>query len=399
MRLSHVCAVAAPDDLPAIRLLRSALDRHHPQVVLTVAALPGTLLPLRAIAGVEAVPVADLAAGVLGTVVDLPADLVKPLAGPLLLERALRHDAPATLLLPADADVRAPLTPIEAALDHAELVAPTRIDGRLPDDGERPGADDLLAAGEIDDAVVAVRAGTPAERSVGWWLDAALAAVARGAAPPNVLRTAERAFPGVETLTDAGIGYSAWNAADRPLSLDFDGRLLAAGRVLRLVRFAGFRPDRPWWLSEEASRVRVLDDPLLSGLCRERAAAMRGAGWVPPGERRDDGDGLVPLQRDPRVGRMLRDAAQAGERVGECGEPGGEAALLAWLATPAPAAGGAAEGVNRYTHDVWRGRIDLREAFPDLDGPDGARFVVWLWDHGRDEAQLDERLLPARPTG
>lgn len=401
MRLTLACAVAAPDDLPAIRVLRAALDRHHPGLPLTVAALPGAYAPLRAIDGVEAVPIADLAAGLLGNAVDLPPAVAKAVARPLLLERALRDGIPATLLLDADCDLRAPATTIEAALDRSDVVALARFAGRLPADGERPDADDLLAAGEVDDTIVAVRSGPAAARCVGWWLDSVLAAVTRGGpaavAVPNVLRVAERAWPGVEVLADGGCGFSAWNAHERPLSRDADGRLLAAGSVLRLVRFAGFRPDRPWWLSAEASRVRVLDDPLLAELCRQRATTLRDAGWGPPGERRDADDGLTSLQRAPRVRRMLRDAAGAGARIGACGEPGGEASLLAWLAGP-PAAGAAA-GVNHYTHDVWDGRVDLRDAFPDLDGADGSRFTVWLWDHGRDEAQLDERLLPARPAG
>lgn len=402
MRLTLACAVAAADDLPAIRVLRAGLDRHHPGLALTVAALPGAYAPLCAISGVEAVPIADLAAGLLGDAVDLPPAVAKALARPLLLERALRDEIPATLLLDADCDVHAPLTAIEAALDRNDVVALARFAGRLPADGERPDADDLLAAGEVDDTIVAVRSGSAATGCVGWWLDVVLAAVSRGglaAAPaPSLLRTAERAWPGVEVLADGGCGFSAWNAHERPLTRDAEGRLLAAGSVLQLGRFAGFRPDRPWWLSDEASRVRVLDDPLLAELCRQRAAALREAGWVPPGERRDAGDdGLTPLQRDPRVARMLRDATRAGDRVGACGEPGGEASLLAWLAGPPTA--GAAAGVNRYTHDVWDGRADLRDAFPDLDGADGAGFAVWLWDHGREEAQLDERLLPTRPAG
>lgn len=401
MRLTHACAVAAADDLPAIRVLRAALDRHHPEVLLTVAALPGSYASLHAISGVEAVPIADLAAGLLDDVVDLPVALAKTLAGPLLLERALRDEVPSTLLLAADCDVRAPLTAIERALDRSDVVALTRFDGRLPADGARPDADDLLAAGEVDDTTVAVRSGPAAESCVGWWLDVVLAAVTRDGhaaiAPPNLLSTAARAWPGVEVLVDGGCGFSAWNAHERRLTRDSDGRLLAAGRGLQLVRFAGFRPDRPWWLSDEASRVRVLDDPLRAQLCRERAAALLDAGWVSPGQRGSSGDGLTPLQRDPRVQRMLRAAARAGERIGACNEPGGEVPLLTWLAASGPA--GAAAGVNRYSHDVWVGRVDVRAAFPDLDGPDGVRFAAWLWDHGRDEAQLDERLLPARPGG
>lgn len=399
MRLSHVCSVAEPDDVAAVRVLRTALDRHHPGVPLTVAALPGAYFELEAIGGVDPVPISDLATDLPVRVVDLPVAVAAAVGGPLLLEHGLRDDASAVALIAPDCDVRGRLIAIEAALDRSDVVALARIDGRLPDDGERPDASDLLAAGEVDDAVVAVRAGAGAARCVDWWLEGLLAAIGRagpGACrPPSPLGVAARALSGVEIVADPGYGLSAWNLHERPLTDDGEGRIRAAGQPVELVRFTGFRPDRPWWLSDGASRVRVIDDPCLAWLCRERAAALRDAGWSPP-ERRGVADDLGPLQRDPRVQRMVRDAIAAGARCGVLAEPGGEPHLLRWLAGPAPV--GMAVGVNRYSYDLWCLRPDVQAAFPDLDGEDGARFAVWLWDHGRDEAQLDERLLPPRPA-
>lgn len=399
MRLSHVCTVAGPDDLPAVRVLRAALDRHHSGVPLTVAALPRAYFALRAIAGVDAVPIADLAADLPVSAVDLPEPVATTVAGPLLLEQALRAGARATLLLPPDCDVRGPLTAIEAALERSDVVAAARIGGHLPDDGERPDAGDLLAAGEVDDAIVAVRGGTAAARCVDWWFDGLRHAIDGGRSasrPPSPLGAAARALAGVEILGDPGYGLSAWNLHERPLTRDDEDRILAAGRPVALLRFAGFRPDRPWWLSASASRVRVLDDPVLARLCRERAAVLLDAGWSPPVPH-DADDGLGPLQRDPRVRRLVRDAEAAGERLGALAEPGGEEWLFRWLAGPAPV--GAAVGINRYGYDLWCLRPDVQAAFPDLDGADGPGFAAWLWDHGRDEAGLDERLLPARPGG
>ncbi len=399
MTLTHACSVAAPRDVPGIRLLAVALAEHHPDVRLTVAALPGARRLLEAIDAIDVVTLAQLDAERLGQPL-LPTPVLAALARPLLLRRMLGHGAAGALLLAADCDVRGPLEAIEAALRDAEVVLLARVDGGLPDDGERPDVEDLLQVGEIDDEVVAVRDGAHAARFLSWWSDRVVdvpsdgVQLGRGRVAPSPLRAAERALSGVRTLADAGYGVSAWNLHERPLT--GADELRAAGRPVRLMRFSGFRADRPWWLSEHASRARVLDDPVLAGLCRERAAALLDAGWEPP-LRGDEASMKLAgdLQLDERLRELLLEAADAGEDFGDLGEPAGCSALMAWLDEPAPA--GAASGVNRYSYDVWLRRDDLQRAYPDLDGADVEGFIGWLWVHGRVDHKLDARLLPTPP--
>lgn len=58
---------------------------------------------------------------------------------------------------------------------------------------------------------------------------------------------------------------------------------------------------------------------------------------------------------------------------------------------------GAHHGLNRYLEDLWRKRLDLQAAFPDLDGPDGAEFVRWVYTSGRFEHPIPDALLPPCP--
>ncbi len=327
----------------------------------------------------------------------LPTPALAALARPLLLRRALASGARGVLLLAADCAVRAPLEDLTAA---AEVVLLPRVAGRLPDDGERPDADDLASAGTVDDEVVALRPGAQAERFVRWWADRVTGALreAAPASPPRAalspLGVAPHALDGVALLEDAGVGVSDWNLHERPLTEE-GGEPLAAGRPLRLMRFASFRPDRPWWLATNSSRARVLDDPVLARLCRERAAALTQAGWEPA-----DGSGMavlaLELRLDERLYRLLHEAADAGEDFGDLSEPAGADAMLTWLAEPAHV--GAAAGINRYSLDVWRTREDVQRAYPDLDGADAEGYVGWLWVHGRAELGLDARLLPPPPA-
>ncbi|WCB96574.1 glycosyltransferase [Baekduia alba] len=409
MTLTHAATVAGADDAPAVRLMAATLRRHHPELALTVLALPGAVAPLRGEEGMTTLDVEALGDDdLLEAIWDKSPTAIGRAARALLVARLLDGGADGVLLLPPDAEVRGRLVELQAALADRDAILVPRLSGSLPDDGERPDAADLLEAGDVDDGLLAVRATEGGRKLVDWWAARGLDAVRRptpasvpaGPAPdadagPSVLGAAVRAFAGVDTLDAPGYDVSFWNIHERPIA-ERDGVLLASGEPLRLIRFTGFRADRPWWFSEHATRVRVLDDLALSTLCRERAAALVGAGWEPPAALGVAAPELANhLRLDERVRRLLAEARDEDEEFGDLLAPAAADRFLAWLAEPA-AQGGPA-GINRYTYDVWRAREDLREAYPDLDGADADGFVGWLWVHGRMELGLDARLLPEPP--
>ena len=271
----HVCAVARGSEVAAARVLATSLRSHHPDWPMTVLVLPG----LRPALDPESDPFRVLR----------PADLQRPdlephlpvappaaVAGvmrPLLAGCLFAEGAERILLLPPDAEVRGPLSELAASLDVREAVLTPRLIGRLPDDGRRPDAQDLLEAGEMDDSTVALR-GELGRRLVEWWADQCGAHARAGLVSAQHAHAAPRVFDGLAVFDDPGYAVSYWNLHERPLTRD-GHELNAGGRPLRLLRFEGFRADRPWWLSENATRTLVLDDPLLAELCGERARAPR----------------------------------------------------------------------------------------------------------------------------
>lgn len=68
--------------------------------------------------------------------------------------------------------------------------------------------------------------------------------------------------------------------------------------------------------------------------------------------------------------------------------------LLRWLTEPT-LTGPDGTTINRYLHEVYRVRSDVRDAFPNLAERDASAFVEWAWTAGRAEHGLTERLLPA----
>ena len=168
-------------------------------------------------------------------------------------------------------------------------------------------------------------------------------------------------------LEHPGYAVSYWNLHERPLAADGE-RLTAAGQPLRLMRFPGFRPDRPWWLSEHASRVPVLDDPRLSdarAACSQELSRrldgrdrhrQRGAGTLPNG-----------LRFDMRLRRMYVEALEGGEDFGDILQPAGARRVPALADEPGDA------WRRRRADPLPRRRLaraqDVQVAYPDLEAP------------------------------
>jgi 2-polyprenyl-3-methyl-5-hydroxy-6-metoxy-1,4-benzoquinol methylase/glycosyltransferase involved in cell wall biosynthesis len=388
--MMRVVSVASGNEVAGARILARALAEHHPDWPLTVLVLPGVRPTLHP----DEEPFELLEPSALGQAIPpgVPAPLRAALARALVVRHALDAGAERVLVLPPDAELRGPLDAI--ARDTRSVLLVPRLLGGLPQDGERPDSRDLLDAGEIDDELVAVRGDERGLAFTDWWIerrreDAEAAAAAGGAdarPAPSPLAAALASLEGVGRLEDPAYDVSFWNLHERSL----------AGA--RLVRFAGFRADRPWWLSEHASRTLVLDDPALTEACGRRARALLDAGWLVEAEGGGGGRELPGgLVWNERLRRLHTQALEAGEDFGDIYAPAGARAFAKWLTTPGER--GAAAGIGPYALDPWKQRRDLRDAFGDLDGEQGEAYVAWLWAHGRAEMSLADDLLPPPPEG
>jgi glycosyltransferase involved in cell wall biosynthesis len=318
------------------------------------------------------------------------ADLPSSAAIPELLEHALASAEVAVFLEP-DVCVYGELGPLlSAAVAHGVALVP-RVSS-LPDDGLQPDYAALLDAGEVSPAIVAVARGEPAASFLAWWSHRrAESDISDG----RWLTLASEQLPSIALVTDPGCGVSPWNLHERPLKRAGD-RVVADNSPLRAFHFGGFRADRPYWLSEHATRVRVIDDPVLSELCGEYAERVLQAGWAPP---RRQLAGMQRLGNGQRIDHLVRALWSAATEDGsDFGDPlSGVAAdaFVAWMRQPAKLGG--QSGVNRYLYAAYLTRPDLQREFPDLDSPDGGRLVAWAWQHGRQEV-LPE-LLPTTAEG
>jgi hypothetical protein len=362
------CSIVTPSTRAQARVMADTVRRHHPDA--------------RVLALVRAANHSEDADNA-WEIADLPPGA----SVPELLMHALAS-ADLAVYLDPDVCIYQPLEPLlaVAAADGVALVP--RLSS-LPDDGLEPDFAALLDAGEISPATVAVARGGRGTSFVEWWVRRhGESDVSDG----RLLSLAHEQLQLGPVVTDPGCNVSYWNLHERPLRR-VDDRVMADTEPLRAFHFAGFRPDRPYWLSERATRVRVIDDPVLSELCGEYAELVLEAGWTQP---RREIAGVQRLGNGQRVDHLVRalwsEAAEDGRDFGDPLAADAADEFVAWLRQPADHGGGS--GVNRYLYAAYLTRPDLQREFPHLDGPDGRRLMTWALQYGRRE-MLSELLAPA----
>ncbi|MGH2915578.1 MAG: glycosyltransferase [Solirubrobacteraceae bacterium] len=370
------CTIITPTTVAAARVMAASVRRHHPGSRVVAALARGVTLDT-----------------------DEPFQPLERRGNwsvPELLREVLTDGELAVFLHPTTF-VCGALEPVLAAAEARGVAVAPRVVA-LPDDRERPDAADLVAAGSVSDGLVAIRAGEAASEFLDWWGRGLREAEGRGPQGDDAgrwLELAAQRFDAVAIVADPGCEVSFWNLHERVLERNGQG-IRAGGQPLRSLRFEGFRPDRPYWLSDDATRPSVVDDPVLADLCGEYAELLRAAGWTSP---RPQIAGLRRLGNGQRVDRFVselwEDAFASGLRFGDPRAAEAADEFCAWLREPARR--GARSGVTRYLLAVYLARPDLQEAFPNLDGEDGDPLVGWSWDHAGDD--LRGELIAPAPEG
>ncbi|KAA2246011.1 glycosyltransferase [Solihabitans fulvus] len=411
--LFRACTVATRAELPAVRVLSSSFLANHPGArfdALIIDALPGDALIADAPGAAEpgdakpgdtdpkdtdlltpldiGVSEAELA----GFATGCTAEQLRAVLRPRLLTHLLADGLPVLCLDPW-VQVLGPVTDqVVGATRRSPLVLLPRVLRPLPDDGLRPGQEDLVDVGLYDPGFIVV--GPTAAPFLSSWTDEA----ARNPETAAGFLDSAPALTDHKVLRDARVGLSVWNAGQRQLHRDADGRLTTLGEPLLTVHFAGFDPQRPWLLSADfADRPRTLlsEHPLVADLCTGyRADLVRAGHTNQPTEYRfgqlTDGTALPDgLRAD------YRDACLAAARAGDRPPPAAfaddrDAAFLAWACEPLPDQ----PASTRWSAAVWRDDPWLRRQFPDPFGANGTAFREWCAGVGVAAGRLPVDAVP-----
>jgi glycosyltransferase involved in cell wall biosynthesis len=315
---------------------------------------------------------------------------------PWLLRHLLDgHAIERVTYLDPDIQVFSSLAEVDELLtDHALVVNP-HLTAPMRRDGHRPAETDILSSGAFNLGFAGFAAGDQVDSLLDWWAERlatdCLIAPERGYfVDQRWMDLAPGLIPSLFVLRDPGYNVAYWNLPGRQLTRDAGGYTVD-GRPLRFFHFSGYDPARPGLLSKHQDRIELAEQPAVRELCNGYASVLAAEGhdeW----RRRPYGWGALvdgtPLDAASRS--VYREAARTGALDHEdvFGQPGGRA-FVAYLR--GPAAQGGALGVTRYLEALRESRADLRETFPDLNGPDGGRMVAW--------AQLSTGEIPASLVG
>ncbi len=321
----------------------------------------------------------------------------------LLAQTPVTSPNHAVCYLDPDVEVYHPFPDVAGLAEEVGIVLTPHVLHPLPRDGYLPDERSLMLAGLFNLGFICV--GRRAVGFLDWWherlrLDAVVD-------PANALFTDQRWVDWVPSLfaahvlDDHGMNVAYWNAHERPLGRADDGTVLAAGTPLKFFHFSGYEIDEPWRLSKHAGerpRCTLGDSPILAELCDAHGAALERAGHrhqrtLPYGlATTSTGLELTPIVR-AAYRTALVDGASAGAPPPNPFGPDGGVAFAEWLT--APFTGAPDFAISRWHVELWKTRPDLASAFPDLGGPDAARYRQWL-DDDRSARQL-QRAVPPSP--
>ena len=186
-------------------------------------------------------------------------------------------------------------------------------------------------------------------------------------------------MPDFYVLRDPSYNVAYWNLHGRELTYH-KGRYYVDGRPLRFFHFSGFDPDHRKRLSKHQTRIEIRRGSALARACNAYADELLANGYR-KAKNWPYSYGVLPngVTLDSGMHRLYRKGEGAPRE--SIFTPEGADRFVAWLNEPAPVGG--EHGVTRYLYEIYSGRPDLRQEFPNLDGPDAMRLIEWHRIHGQ----------------
>ena len=204
----------------------------------------------------------------------------------------------------------------------------------------------------------------------------------------------------VAVLRDRGYGLDPWSLAAAQVfdgGGDADDALQVDSAPARMIDFGALDPDawQSWF--DGPDRVALSSAPTLARLAEHHAQDLIAAGWSREAAAQER---VTQLQDGLRLTETIRsllvEAILARVVTRSPFSAAGRQQLYSYLNEPGGR--GQALGITRLHMAIWERRLDLQEAYPHIEGPDGPGFTGWLCVHGSEGEGLVAELLPPAPA-
>ena len=396
----NICTIIAKNYVSHARVLAESFRAHHPDgevAVLVVDDFEGFIDPAEEpfeVLGLDQIGLDDPEQMAASYDVTELSTAVKPW---LLRELLSRDGVEAITYLDPDIWIADSIAAVDRLARERGIVLTPHFTEPLPRDGLKPSEEDILIAGAYNLGFISLGRGESGERLTEWWSER----LARDCLiEPEKGRFVDQRWidlvPGIwpetEILRDTAYNIAYWNLPTRRFETDGDGYLVD-GKPLRFFHFSGFDPRTPRSLSKHQNRIEVGAGEALTRACAEYAERLLdhgfedACGWEYGWDRLPNG-----VRLDGPARRLYREGTASGSVKGSPFERRGAKCFVEHL-NQRP--GG--RGATRYARALRDSRLDLRTAFPDVEGPDAARFEDWM-ARTADELKISSRLLPAQAS-
>jgi glycosyltransferase involved in cell wall biosynthesis/SAM-dependent methyltransferase len=285
-----------------------------------------------------------------------------------------------------DPDIRVydRLDEIERLTGEHGLVLIPHITSPLPRDGKRPSEADILISGTYNLGFISLERSPDTDDLLDWWserlkTDCVVAPDTGYFVDQRWMDFVHGVMPDYFVLRDPSYNVAYWNLHGRELTYH-KGRYFVDGRPLRFFHFSGFDPDHRKRLSKHQTRIEIRRGSALARACNAYADELLAHGYRKV-KNWPYSYGVLPngVTLDSGMHRLYRKGEGAPRQ--SIFTPEGADRFVAWLNEPAPVGG--EHGVTRYLYEIYSGRPDLRQEFPNLDGPDAMRLIEWHRVHGQ----------------
>jgi glycosyltransferase involved in cell wall biosynthesis/SAM-dependent methyltransferase len=409
----NICTIIAKNYIAHARVLAQSHKEHHPEGTCYVLIIDDTegyidasLEPFELVtpAQLDIDDYEHMAA--IYDVLEL-STAVKPwLLRHLLDERGLQRVA----YLDPDIRLYERLDEIERLTGENGLVLIPHITSPLPRDGKRPSEADILISGTYNLGFISLERSQSTDDLLDWWserlkTDCVVAPDVGYFVDQRWMDFVHGVMPDFYVLRDPSYNVAYWNLHGRELTYQ-KGHYNVDGRPLRFFHFSGFDPDQRKRLSKHQTRIEIRRGSALARACNAYAEELLANGYR-KAKNWPYTYGVLPngVTLDSGMHRLYRKGEEEGAPRQSIFTPDGADRFVAWLNEPAPVGG--EHGVTRYLYEIYSGRPDLRQEFPNLDGPDAMRLIEWHRIHGQvklpypvhPSAEQDGYETPDSPVG
>ena len=394
-----ICTIIAKNYLAQARCLAESFYAQHPDGLMFVLLIdqpeacfdpadePFTVVQMRELAIPNFVQMAFRY-----TVLEL-STAVKPFFMEYLFDRA---DLDRLIYLDPDIYCYRPLTPLLDALQtHMVALTPHLLEPL--DDQYRPNELDILRVGVYNLGCIGL-ARTPDLRTfLRWWQRRlereCVVDLSRGLfVDQGWIDLAPSLFDGVAIVRDPSCNVAYWNLAQRQVTTSASGWMVN-GRPLTFYHFSGLDIEDLEQISIHQNRYTLAQLPDLRSLILHYSSRLKAHGYAtvrrwPYSFSRFDNGVLIP-----DLARQLWRNNNGEQRWAAPFASAAAGSFFEWLNQEAGQSVDDGLLLSNLAMEIYRQRVDLQQAFPDLLGAHRRPYIEWFIHSAAQQHQLDQALI------